>query len=452
MRHSSGIILGLAAALTAFCLASCITIDHKLGSSLVPENQNIALHTATIDLPVGLRMADSLQTAISQSITVGAIRTGVFGLFHCDAAMSVTAATDSIDWGKNPSVRSFTLNLVTDTTLVMDPAQRYIPQNIYIHQLDVELDSTMVYNNSLSAADYNPEVISDGGFVFTGSGSYSVRIKEEIGQRLFRIPMATLDSADLFMKAFHGFYLRCDDPVEGTEGGRLNLFNLANSTLALTYDYDDDQGNRKTATATFLLGNRYTVNSCSSGARSLESDNPADALYMEGLCGIKPHIDALRLKDAVSAWAAAEQIPVENLLIAKATLSFPFEYSGHRSQFDYYAGNLFPCRRTAGSEGRVRYTPIDEINNTELESGQIDRSQLEYRSNVSFYLQDLIGRERSEITAADDLWLMPTISFYNSTTAVTYYYADYFHYAQSFLNGTSAERHPVVKLTYTILK
>ena len=71
---------------------------------------------------------------------------------------------------------------------------------------------------------------------------------------------------------------------------------------------------------------------------------------------------------------------------------------------------------------------------------------------MSFYLQDLIRRDRSELTAADDLWLMPTISLYNSTTAVTYYYADYFYYTQSLLNGTSAERHPVIKLTYTILK
>ena len=450
MKHT-GVILSLAAVLTALCLASCITIDHTLGSGLVPGNQDISLQTATFDLPVGMKMADSLQTSITQNVTVGAIRTGTFGLFHSDAAFSVSAATDSIVWGKNPSVRNLTLNLVTDTTLVTDASQLHILQNLYLHQLNRELDSTMVYNNSLTAADYNPAVISEGGFVFAGGGSYSVKLKKEIGEQLFRIPMATLDSTELFMKDFYGFYLRCDDPVEGTEGGRLNLFDLSSSTLSLTYDYDDDQGNRKTNTAIFQLGMEYTVNVCTSGSRPLEDADPGDGIYMEGLSGIKPYIDAVRLKDAISAWAASAQIPLDKLLIAKATVSFPFEYNGDRTQFDYYAQNLFPCKRKAiGS--RIRYTPIDEINNTDLEDGTMDRSQLEYCANVSLYLQDLIKRDRSAVTAADNLWLMPTISYYNSTTGTTYYYADYFYYAQTFLNGTSDTRHPVVKLTYSILK
>ena len=128
------------------------------------------------------------------------------------------------------------------------------------------------------------------------------------------------------------------------------------------------------------------------------------------------------------------------------------EYSGDRTQFDYYAANIFPCKRTPNSSNFVRYTPIDEINDTNLESGLIDRALLEYKSNVSIYLQDLVKRDRSQITAADDLWLMPTLTYYNSNTGATYYYADYFYYAQSVLNGTAAARHPVVTLTYTILK
>lgn len=448
----SRVIPGLAALLTAFCLASCITTDRTIGSSLVPDNQDISLRTATFDLPVSLKMADSLQTAISQSITVGAIRTSTFGLFHSDAALSVTPSADSIVWGGNPTVRSFTLNLITDTTLVLDATQRYIHQNFYVHQLNVELDSTMVYNNSLSAKDYNPEVISEGGFVYTGGDSYTVKLKEEIGRRLFEIPMSTLDSAELFMKAFHGFYIHCDDPVEGLEGGRLNLFDLSSSTLSLTYDYNDTDGNRKSNTVIFQLGAKYCVNVSTAGSRSLESDDPADALFMEGLCGIKPYIEALRLKDAVTAWAASQQIPVEDLIIAKATINFPFEYDGDPASLKSYAGNIFPCKRKATGE-RIRYTPIDEINQTDdVETGTINRSKLEYRSNVSIYLQDLIRRNRSEITAADDLWLMPTITYYNSTSGETYYYADYFYYAQSVLNGTAAARHPVVTLTYTLLK
>lgn len=450
----SGVIPGLAALLTAFCLASCITIDRTIGSSMVPANQDITLHTATIDLPVSLKMADSLQTAISQNVTVGAIRTSTFGLFHSDAAMSVTPSYDTLDFGHNPTVRSLTLNLVADTTLIMDASQRYIHQNFYVHMLNVALDSTMIYNNSLSDGDYDPDVISKGGFVYTGGDSYSVKIKEEVGRRLLQIPKSKYDSVDLFMEDFPGFYIHCDDPEEGMEGGRLNLFDLSASTLTLTYEYDDDEGDRKTNTLIFQLGGKYCVNVSTAGSRFLESDDPADRLYMEGLCGIKPHIDALRLKDAINAWAASQQIPVESLIIAKATFNFPFEYDGNPAGLEHYAGNIFPCKRKATGTGkRIRYTPIDEINQTDdVETGTINRSKLEYRSNVSIYIQNLIRRDRSKITAADDLWMMPTITYYNSTSGETFYYADYFYYAQSVLNGAADPRHPVVTLTYSILK
>ena len=80
MKHT-GITVGLALLLTLFFLASCIETNRTLGSALVPTNQDISIHTATLDIPVTLRMADSLQTAVSNSMSVGAIRSGVFGLF-----------------------------------------------------------------------------------------------------------------------------------------------------------------------------------------------------------------------------------------------------------------------------------------------------------------------------------------------------------------------------------
>ena len=445
----TGVSLGVAALLTLFFLSSCIDTDNTLGSAMVAENQDISLHSVTLDLPVTLRMADSLQTSVSNSVTIGAIRTERFGLFHSDAAVSLTASTDSIIWGKNPSVRSLTLSMAIDTTIVVDASQLYIPQNFHVYQLNLELDSTMVYNNSLKPADHKPEMLSDGGAVYTGEDTYVVNLKKEFGEQLFKIPMATLDSAELFMKACYGLYLQCDDPVEGLEGGRLTSFDLSSSFIYLTYDYDDDEGARRTKTATFQLGEKYSVNISTAGSRILEKADPAKALYMEGLCGIKPHIDARELRNTVAEWAATAGIPLESMLIAKATLTFPVEYNGDHNQYDYYSGNLFPCKRVRGTQ-TVNYTPLDEINNTALENGTLDRSLLQYKSNISLYLQDLIGRD--DLTADDDLWMMPTISYYNSYTSVTYYFADYYYYAQNILNGTAAKRHPVLQLTYAVLK
>lgn len=445
-----GISYVVALCLAFFGLASCITTDPTLGTGIVPSNQDISLHTVTLDLPVGMKMADSLQSSISKSATVGAIRSATFGLLHSDAAMSITAGTDSIVWGLNPSVRSISLSFSLDSALVLNASQRHIPQNFYIHQLKVPLDSTTIYNNSLSTDDYDPFLLTEGGLVYSGSESYTVSLKKEFGERFFSYPMATLDSAELFMKEFYGLYVRCDDPEEGMNGGRLNIFDLSSSRITLEFEYDDEEGNRKSSSAYFNLGDHYTVNVYTAGSRELEKADPADGLYMEGLCGIKPHIDARQLRKTVADWVASEGFPLEDLLIAKATFVFPFEYHGDRTEFDNFSSSLFPCRRKEANNQLI-YSPIEEIQDGDLEVGKIDRSHLWYRSNLSFYLQDLIKEDPASITAKDDLWMMPIVS-YTDSYGSTYYYADQYYYTQNILNGTAAERHPVIQLTYAVLK
>ena len=449
----TGVSYGLAALLTLSCLVSCITKDYTLGSALGPSNQDISIQTATFDLPVALKMADSLQTAVGQSATIGAIRTERYGLYHSDAAMAVTAGNDSIVWGKDPSVVNLKLTLYIDTAMVVNAGERYIPQNLYVHRLKVRLDSTLIFNNSLTAANYDPEVLSRGGLVFDGGSSYGVELDPKVGEELLKIPMETLDDDEAFMNMFKGLYIRCDDPVEGKEGGRLNTFDLTSSYMAITYDYTDDDGNRRRGVQNFTLGEYYSVNICSSGARYLEQPLAADALYMEGICGIKPHISAATLRSMLDDFAAAQQVDIDRILIAKAILVFPFEYNGDYKQFDAYAPTLYACQRVkASSDSLIRFSPLDEIQDETLESGAIDRANLTYTTNISQYLQKLLSRTPGSITADGDLWIMPTLSVYNSYTSATYYYADYLYYSQSLLNGTADARHPVLKLTYAILK
>ena len=452
MRHT-GISAGLVLLLTSFSLVSCIVKDNTLGSALTPSNQDLSMHRATIDLPVRQKLADSLQTAVSSSAMVGSITSEPFGTFHSDAAMSITSVYDSVIWGSNPSVRNIYVEFTLDTALVMEERERIIPQNIRLYQLAVELDSTTIFNNSLGSDCFDPDPVSVGGTIYTGGSTYMVYLKKEFGEKLFKIPMETIDSAELFMKTFYGLYMNCDDPEPGTTGGRLNIFDLSSSTLYFAYDYDDDEGARRTSTALFNLGTYYTLNVCSSGSKPLEESDAREAIYAEGQCGIKPFISAKDLKQAVDGWMAQNGLKAEDLLVAKATVSFPYTYDGDDERYSRFANNLFPCRRVeSGSTGQPYYSPLSEISNTELESGTINRSTMTYTSNVSIYLQDLIRRDASEITAADDLWMMGTLSYTDSYTSATTYYADYYYYSQTKLNGTSDLRRPVLEITYSILK
>ena len=449
MKH---VIAGFVAFLSLFSISACIEKNTSLGTAMIPTNQDISIRTAEFDLPVDLRLADSLQSTVAQSATVGAIRTKAFGLFRSDAAMTVTSYSDSIEWGRNAKVKRIYISLARDSSLVVDPSQFYIPQNIYVHELTTQLDSTKAYNNSLTADDYSPEVISSTDVIYTGSDGFSIDLKKEYGEKFLRLPMEVRDSAELLMKEIPGLYLTCDVPEEGIEGGRLNVFDLSSSTLILNYTYDDEQGNHRSSTAIFSLGEYYALNVSSSGAGSLVTDNPTSAIYMEGLCGIKPHIQASTLRRQMEQWSLRNDIPLANVIIAKASIEFPFEYSGDPDQFYAWSSNLFPCKKeTSSSTGRRIYSPLSEISESTLESGDIDRSHLYYKANISIYLQDLIRRDLSEITTDDDLWIMPTVS-YTDSYSNTYYYPDYYYYKQDVLNGTGSLRHPVLKLTYTILK
>ena len=179
MKHT-GVLLSLAL-LAACCLASCIHTDDTLGSALVPSSQDITIQTAALDLPLqGMRASDDLQSRVTGSVTVGNIGTD----FYSEGLMTITASTDSIVWGKNPTVQRVYLSMVRDTALVMRDDQLYIPQNIYVHRLNFELDSTHVNatHDRFKGQYYDPEPISTGGFVYTGDDAWSVELKKEIGR------------------------------------------------------------------------------------------------------------------------------------------------------------------------------------------------------------------------------------------------------------------------------
>ena len=451
MRHC-GIATGLATLLALFFLTSCITTDPTLGAALVSDSQDITLQTATIDLPLGeSRAVADLQSRISGGLTVGSIGSH----FYSEGLMSVRASSDSVTWGKNPTVRRIYITFTCDSTMALQDEQLHIPQNLYVHRLTFELDSTHVNATQarFQTAYFDPEPVSLGGSIFTGEESWSVDLKKEVGEELLRLPMETRDSVELFMKQFYGFCLRTDLPdnprIAPVGSGRLNLIDLSSSYLYLSWDYTDDDGKRNNSTTYFQLGQDYALNLY----KNLQDNTPTDgSLVVEGLSGSKPRIDAARLRNTVASWAQSRNIPLENLVIAKATVEFPFEYSGDMHQLDHFAHTLYPCKRALVNDKYPYYAPLDELGETSVESGSIDRSLLCYKAGISFYLQKLLKKEAGSITDEDDLWLMPTFSYYNSNTSTTYYYADNMYYSQTVLNGTNAARHPVLKLTYTVLK
>lgn len=447
------VLVGLLLSATLFIASSCITKDYSLGSTFIPTDQQIHLRTVEFDIPVELRMADSLQTSSSGIMSVGSITSPIFGTTRTAAAVTVTPSTDSTQWGIDPQVEKAYLSLSLNATQTLEDDQDFILQNIYVHKLTSPLDSTDYFNNCVGEDDYDPVPISDGCAVYDGSDNFLIPLKDEFVEELFKFTMNQLDSIDYFVKHFFGIYIKCDDVEEGTYGGRINDFSTSDSFISLTFRYTDTDGLRRSKSVTFDLGKYWAVNSVTSGSKGLVTKDAQDAIYTEGYSGIKPVIPAKSIKKMLEKWITDNNLNKSKLLVARACFEFPFEYTGYGDDYGNYPSNLFPCRRMWTTSGKkyLYYNPNTEIEDSSFDHGDINRSLFFYRPDAGIYIQKLIGSEASALDSTYDIWIMPTVTYVDQTTNQTYYFVDYSSYYQAVLNGTKAARHPVMKLTYAVI-
>ncbi len=424
---------------------SCINVDHTLGAGYVPDNQDISVAVAEIPLPVYMSMADSIQTNLGQTAIFGAINTPMCGRFHAEAAFSITPTYDSLVIGGNPVFKEMAAVLSIDGTQALSTAEEIIPQNIHAYQLNVKLDSSLIFNNSITPDKYGSESILKENAIYTGGDEIKLYFKEEFAEPIFHMSFEQLDSAQLFMENFHGIVIKTDDIEELDLGGRLNRINLAYSYITLTYTSTNSSGVRRDTTVDFSLGAYYSVCSYSSSTDKYAGEDPAEALYYEGLCGIKPRIDAAILKKSMKEWADGHAIEMDRMLLTKASVVFPFEYSGDGEDYAGYPSTLFPCRRFRDTSGLVTFAPIEELADASMDHGEINLSLFEYKSDASIYIQNILKKDDSDITPLDDIWMMGT---YTDTYGS---YIDYRNYAMGILNGTGTQRRPHLRFTYSIL-
>lgn len=441
----------LSAAATLFFAASCITTDKTLGTIYIPGAHDIQVLMAEFDIPVQMKMADSLQSAVTSGMTIGSITSDKFGTFTMASATEISPSTDSIVWGEDPVFVDMQLELYVSGKQYLKDDQEFITQNIRAYQLNFELDSTTIYSNSISRDKCKPDCINVGTCVYMGGDTISMHLSREFGEQLFKLDRTTMDSLELFTKKFYGIYLETDPLDEGLTGGRLNEITTTSSNLMLTFNSKTYNGQRRDTTVYFTLGERYCVNSMTSQSGNLAQLGTEQEIYFEGLSGVKPFISAKSLKEMLANWAADNGYDQNDVLVIKAALEFPCEYSGNYMEYEHYPTNLYPCQRKEINY-TVQYSPINEAYESNLSQGSFNRSLFQYRPDAPLYFQNLLKKNASDLTSEDDLWIMSTLEYTSSTTSTTYYLTDYNYYSQARLNGTKAERHPKLILTYTILK
>lgn len=456
MQFRHKIVLALAA---MFMAVSCVTVDKKLGEDMIPGNQNLPVNVAVIDLPVQLKSSQPLQTTSSSEGAFGAIRTPEYGLVEFSTVADVYPTYTGWDFGSDAVVKG--AYLLANVSAVYSPIdeQEGIPQQVFVHRTFKNVDSITVYNNSFTAADYDPTPLNTGEVMYFGGDSLKIHLDLAYAQELLTATKAERDTVSLFVKRFKGLLIRTNTPEEGIYGGRENLLNFGMGALYLTINFQPtwEEGlARKDTLVSFNYGMDYCLNISSYESNKLQTEEPLEELQIEGGAGLKPFISKDDLKQAIDTWKAKEGLAGKDIIVAKGALVFPFEMP-ENLDMTTYPGSLYPCIREYDTTHKANFFyPASDISADGMSLGTVNRSLCEYRMDIPSLIQDFVSMEAYEL---DDLkhniWIMPTISETDSYYGATTHRIESTTYYTGKLNGSKTKSEkggPKLYLVYSVLQ
>lgn len=394
-----------AVALLTILTSSCITVNQTLGSVYVPQDRDLKVHTVSFDLPVGMKMADSLQASTTYFV-LGNIHDELFGETNADLAVTVNPP-DTLPWGQNPVYKSAKLQFLKFSTQTLDEGQEELPQNIHVYALTVQMDTTKIYSNSIKRSDYSLEEISEGAVIYCGDDTLTIPLKESFAKQYMSATQEELDSAALFIKRFYGIYLAADKPLGGGQAGRLTKFSAG--VLKFTFNSTNDLGQTRDTTVLFPIGSSFATELYTHETKSLEVDgsNKLKTIYYQGMAGIKPHIKGEAIRDSIAAWAAKEGVNTDDIIVARASIELPFDVpDGDYSVVDSYPTSLYPVTRYKYAYDDYQYYPLSAIYDSSYDRGDINRSLQYYKPDVTLYVQNVMKMiaQDKELNDSWDLW------------------------------------------------
>ena len=456
----------LVISLSSFIFISCIDTDNSTGNGLIPDDYYMTLHRAEFDVPLQMKMSDSLQTNMSNFAAIGSINDPDFGMSQSATAFAFAPYTDSLSYGNNPTPKSLSLFISGISSETYSDKDNYIHQSIYVHRLNSDLDSLKtIYNNSIQAADYSSTPLNIGGEnVFFGNNtSISMNLSLDLAKELLLASSDERNNRFKFMKKYKGLYLKTDPVSNSYIGGRLFYIPMSSSAsfstymgLSLTYWHVDSKiPDGKDSTISYVSYALTNVNNITHSSSALESANPAGPILLEGMAGIKPYIDFSEIKNSIDTWASTNQIDLRKLIVAKAELQLYYDASGN---YDFinraYPGMIFLNIREQNTNKNKLYIPIADIMEYQPQSGQstvvnnINRSKELYSINISSYVQSLIKGELTE--GEKKAWIMANNLTTDSNGQPIGYFVDNLSFNKVTFFGPNDVKKPKLIITYAL--
>ncbi len=430
-----------AAAALALCVG-CVKENYDLGGNLLPANHIYkVVSPAAMEVPVSMKLSDSLSAYSSTNITIGAIRNDEeYGLSTRSSCITlIPLFVDELDFGTNPVFKQFHFSAVADSSSVCDLDQSNILQSVFVHELTEQLDTNyLTYCKSEPA--HSSGIITTTVPVIGPGDSLSFNFTKEFGEKFFSITKEDLQDINRYTKRFPGIYITTGKPVG--RGGRFNIFQLQlqydsdygyisgsaaelkfNSTwkkdgkdvqkdtsfyfyFSATDFYDLDSLFTKSGTGNFP---QYCAN-ITGDASAAHVGDAGDFIYVEGGGGVKPCFSAKMLRQkAIDAIVANGHDP-KKAVINRATLTMHYLPSDDNfEQMHKVPQILNPTCRIKTSDTTFTYMGLTDASDTNEDQGNIHRAQMTYSPDFTYHLQRLIGLDddNEQLAAGSyDIWML----------------------------------------------
>jgi hypothetical protein len=436
------LVIGITSSLNA-----CVEVDKTLGLDFVPDNAMINVEQAVFDIPVYTAALDSVPTSSTTVGAVGYLNHSDFGLFTAGSVFRMLPYSLGFDYGSGVSLDSAMLTIVVSGRTQFDTTGLSQPLSLYRLERNLAYN-TVYYNTSLKTNGYNPTPISET-YTYKGEDTIRIRLKDNFAGEILGASEEERASDSLFLQRFKGFYLQADASGASPGKGQVSYFDLTTTYITFTYH----QAGNDTAKYFYYFIEQSTPNfnvytHSSASLSNYGNPLPADAVYLEGLAGVKPYINFTWVKDSITNRLQQEGKDISKLAINRAELVVPIDYRTP----DPAALDLCPVlltlayKDTTGAFSFLTDTYFDTF------GGALNRSLQQYSFNLTYYVQGMFNDQTLYHTSARDMYLYPIYTTYNSY-GTEYKLLESANYTcgkiRGLISGAPATK---LKLTYTMLK
>jgi len=437
------LVLCLAAALV---MPGCVKVDNSLGKGLV--DKSLLFDTYTQEFPleeIQLKASETLSGYSDTRLTIGAIRDDVFGLTTREAAFNLLPVLDTLDLGTNPKAVSFTLYFEADSVSCSKDSEAHIFQSLYVTELTKPLPSSDDDTRNTQEIPHGTEIITKGLPVYKGEDAICFNFNLEYAQKYVDVlkrlgPVFKdqeddegIDKYDDLIAALPGIHIRTNEP-EGY-GGRINMFKFSCLSVSSNYYVQNNNFGRLTVNSTWdgvqkdstflivpgepeLYDELAYVNSntkfyqyCFNRTTQSTVEGPVtDKVLVEGGGGLKPVILARELQAKTREAIAAKGGDPDKGVIIKATIVLPFRLPEDLDDFKYFPSILSPTIQTTyetetGIE-RPTFAGLTDASISTEDQGDIDRSNLVYKPDITYHVQEILTRTDLDTATDADIWLL----------------------------------------------